>query len=383
MPGMKILSAMLIMVPATILMTAEGSLGEPAAEPCKASPGGAAPKGMHWYYRINGATNKHCWYLGPVGIHTKSHTTVATGTSEPATARRLNTADADNGLPAKAMTAESSEAAAPAVDAARAQALPQPSPIQTASVQTAPAQVLPAAPVASADLAAADGRFGARWPENLPYAEDAEQAEPAPVSSHAEPGDGGANAQPPSNWAGATAERSAQISSGETALRYVSIAGIVLIPLVLAAGWMAKFARQSHGTDLPERLRAMLRRLGLRRRTKAFAAANFDAAAFDEAEFDETAHDEASFDAADDDARRTAAFVGAVPGGPARPGRRASADRRARSVTDPAHDLKKSLTELMHDLRRAAEPEAPARYAQRSYGRAGQRVLSPSLQPAE
>src|SRR5262245_30382811 len=99
MPRMKILSAMLIMVPATILMTAEGSLGEPAAEACKAGPGGAAPKGMHWYYRINRATSKHCWYLGPVGIHTtKSHTTVATGTSEPAAVRRLNTADADNAL---------------------------------------------------------------------------------------------------------------------------------------------------------------------------------------------------------------------------------------------------------------------------------------------
>jgi hypothetical protein len=52
-------------------------------------------------------------------------------------------------------------------------------------------------------------------------------------------------------------------------------------------------------------------------------------------------------------------------------------------VTDPAHDLKKSLTELMHDLRRAAEPEEPARYARRSDSRAGARVLSPSLQPAE
>jgi hypothetical protein len=122
----------------------------------------------------------------------------------------------------------------------------------------------------------------------------------------------------------------------------------------------------------------MLQRLRPRRRRKAL-----DAAAFDEAEFDETAHNEATFDAADEDARRKAAFVGAAPGGPARPGRRASADRRARVVTDPAHDLKKSLTELMHDLRRAAEPQPPARYAQRSYGRAGERVLSPSLQPAE
>ena len=40
MPGTKILSAFLIMVPATILLTTEATLGEPAAEQCKASPGG-------------------------------------------------------------------------------------------------------------------------------------------------------------------------------------------------------------------------------------------------------------------------------------------------------------------------------------------------------
>src|SRR6185437_14728955 len=128
MPGTKILSAFLIMVPATILLTAEAGLAEPAAEACKASPGGAAPKGMHWYYRNNNATNKHCWYLGPVGIHIKSHTAATTTTSEPPTARKLNAADTDNAMPAPAMTAEASEPAAPPLDAARAPALPQPSP---------------------------------------------------------------------------------------------------------------------------------------------------------------------------------------------------------------------------------------------------------------
>ena len=68
---------------------------------------------------------------------------------------------------------------------------------------------------------------------------------------------------------------------------------------------------------------------------------------------------------------------------PALSGRRTGADLRSRKVTDPAHDLKKSLTELMHDLRRAAEPEEPARPARRSHDRADERVLSPSLQPVE
>ncbi len=369
MPGTKILSAFLIMVPATILLTAEASLGEPAAEACKASPGGAAPKGMHWYYRINRATNKHCWYLGPVGIHTtKSHASVAAATSEPATARRQNAADGDSAPPAQAMTADDSEAAAPPLDAARAPA-PQPSSMQTASAQAIPAQVLPAAPAqvlpaAAASPAAGNPRFGARWPENLPNADEMEQSDPAPVSSYAEPRDADANGG-----------RAAQASSGETVLRYFSIAGMVLIPLVLAAGWMAKFPREADGSPVSERLSTMLERLRPRRRRKAQATANVHAAAFDEAEFDE-----AAFEASRDED----AFAGAAPLiSPAFSRRHGGADWRAGRVTDPAQDLRKSLTELMHDLRRAAEPEEPARYAQRSTNRAGERVLSPSLQPAE
>jgi hypothetical protein len=37
----------------------------------------------------------------------------------------------------------------------------------------------------------------------------------------------------------------------------------------------------------------------------------------------------------------------------------------------------------MHDLRRAAEPREPDRYAERVYDRADDRAFSPSLQPAE
>ena len=81
--------------------------------------------------------------------------------------------------------------------------------------------------------AVGDPRFGARWPENLPKAEEMEQSEPAPVGSvYAEPRE----ARPRKR------RRSCRRTplGGETALRYTSIAGIVLIPLVLLAGWVAK-----------------------------------------------------------------------------------------------------------------------------------------------
>src|SRR4051812_16352865 len=35
-----------------------------AAEECISSPKGTAPEGSHWYYRVDRASKRHCWYLG-------------------------------------------------------------------------------------------------------------------------------------------------------------------------------------------------------------------------------------------------------------------------------------------------------------------------------
>src|SRR2546429_9209688 len=102
MAGTKILSAFLIMVPATVLLTTEATLSEPAAQQCKASPGGAAPRGMHWYYRSNRGSKQHCWYLGPAGAHVKAHTATA-AVSDPPAAREANFVDADNAAPMQAL----------------------------------------------------------------------------------------------------------------------------------------------------------------------------------------------------------------------------------------------------------------------------------------
>jgi hypothetical protein len=365
MPGTKILSAFLIMVPATVLLTTEATLSEPAAEQCKASPGGSAPKGMHWYYRNNRATNKHCWYLGPAGVHVKSHVAAAAPSDQPA-ARKANLVDADNAASMQAMTADGAEPTAAPADAAPSapvQAISaQPLQMQTASAQTALPQAPPAAQAATANQAAGGPGFGARWPEDLPRAEDLEQSEPPPVgNSYVEGRDAAATAQLPSKWPEAEAGRAAQSSAGETALRYFSILGILVIPLLLAAGWVARYSREPHRSNLRDRLWTLHDRLlamadslsqRLRRRRDTF---------------------------------EEAAFVGSAPPlSPAVSRRRAGPDWRERAPTDPAQDLKTSLAELMHDLRRAAEPGGdPARYVQRAYDRADERAFSPSLQPAE
>ncbi len=41
--------------------------GECRAADCLASPKGAAPQGQHWFYRVERATKRQCWYLRAEG----------------------------------------------------------------------------------------------------------------------------------------------------------------------------------------------------------------------------------------------------------------------------------------------------------------------------
>ena len=56
--------ASLIMALATVVLGAQTSVAEPAADECKTTPGSSAPPGQHWYYRVNRSDQRHCWYLG-------------------------------------------------------------------------------------------------------------------------------------------------------------------------------------------------------------------------------------------------------------------------------------------------------------------------------
>ena len=56
--------ASLIIALATVVLGAQASVAEPAADECKTTPGSSAPTGQHWYYRVNRSDQRHCWYLG-------------------------------------------------------------------------------------------------------------------------------------------------------------------------------------------------------------------------------------------------------------------------------------------------------------------------------
>jgi hypothetical protein len=295
--GSKILPTILIIVPATVLLSAQASLSEPAAEECKAGPGTNTPRGAHWYYRINRA-KQHCWYLGVADGHTNAAAVTPAASTAASTPQKGNAAGATR-----------TAAAAPAAPAAPALTLVAPTP-----TLPAPAAAASAVP----ELPRGPG-FVTRWPENLSSAEDLDQQEPAgTTNSYADGRDateqaGQQTGQTAPKWPLAAADR-ALPASGEAALQYFSIAGALAIPLLLTAGWAARFTRRPR----PAQVRDQRRTMATRPRP-----------------------------------RRHADFDGLVGIAPLVADRHGDADWQASTPTDPAYDLKTSLAELMRDLRRA------------------------------
>ena len=71
----KIPSIGVALITAAILVCGHSSLGEAKGDDCRAKPDGTSPAGLHWYYRVDRANNRHCWYLHQQGmlVHSPSH----------------------------------------------------------------------------------------------------------------------------------------------------------------------------------------------------------------------------------------------------------------------------------------------------------------------
>jgi hypothetical protein len=68
MLGPKILPGILVVLPATMLLTAQSGFGGSTSEECRTSPGTSAKAGLHWYYRVDRTNNRHCWFLHSDGM---------------------------------------------------------------------------------------------------------------------------------------------------------------------------------------------------------------------------------------------------------------------------------------------------------------------------
>ena len=79
----KILLVGLLLTPAALAVTGYSSLGEAKGDECKAKPDSSGPAGMHWYYRVDRANSRHCWYLHEQGMPV--HSLIESTSRHPAT----------------------------------------------------------------------------------------------------------------------------------------------------------------------------------------------------------------------------------------------------------------------------------------------------------
>ena len=195
----------------------------------QSKPGGAAPRGMHWYYRVNRATNKHCWYLGPVGTHVKSHTATAAVADAPRRERQIRSTPTMRRRckPCRprfrtgcAGANRHSRKRKPRARKRRLRKLCRP--------------IRPQPPIRQSAVRAL-ARAGRRTFRKRKIWSRASRRQ----SATAMPNGATRTRSRKCRRSGLAGKRAyaAQSAAGETALRYFSILGIVVIPSLLAAGW--------------------------------------------------------------------------------------------------------------------------------------------------
>jgi hypothetical protein len=126
--------ALLLVLPAAAVLSASSEFVR-AAEECRARPGSTAPAGSGWYYRINRADHRRCWFLMtknasahvPRPRHSAAESKDGAPQEQQAAAQPQIASSpielADAPLPAAETTA--SQVAAPALDAATKYLIPR------------------------------------------------------------------------------------------------------------------------------------------------------------------------------------------------------------------------------------------------------------------
>ena len=156
-PKVLLVPAILVVIPPAMCLTMRQSLAESTADACRAKPGSAGPAGGHWYYRINGADGRRCWFLSKAGIEGMKVRSVAREESH----RPARNPKAQHSLTETAL----------------------PSPAQATPAPAAPAQVTPAPMALGASTTSGSDKtsrltdFAVPWPSMpLPAALDARES---------------------------------------------------------------------------------------------------------------------------------------------------------------------------------------------------------------
>jgi hypothetical protein len=155
-------TAILVIVVAAVSLTARMSIAQRAADECITKPNSTAPQGSHWYYRVDRATRKQCWYLGPEGERVRAR---------QAGSRMKSSAPKEEPRQSTAETPDETTAAEPA-------------PVKTASAEATPARTIPGEAPAGVDDPAMV--FSMRWPSLPKLAGSIESERPSASNSFAD-----------------------------------------------------------------------------------------------------------------------------------------------------------------------------------------------------
>jgi hypothetical protein len=162
------------------------SHGAPAeAETCLAGPKGAAPAGGHWYYRVDRATKRSCWYIGEAKAKTSGKIArAAPEASPPPTDSASAPKKADTGTPPSIADARAEWPLPSSRGGPEGSVYTAPRPLATVSGAIRPETDAGAKP---GDAGAQGSVIGSRWPELAGVASTSANPGPSVDNSAATP----------------------------------------------------------------------------------------------------------------------------------------------------------------------------------------------------
>ena len=322
----KILPASLVVLSAGALLSLSASVAESVAYECRAKPGAAAPQGTHWRYRVSRRDHRHCWFLNYETVKVRSHTHEAASDS------------------AASSPAAEGDGLTEAGEIPKRDASVQPISLRASAAKASTETVTAGPPAAEGEAVAL---FSARWPNHTKLGDfDAREFAVTPSSYAERYSATSADEQMPLVWpvTEVTRSRPALDIASEPTWRATFLIGMLLATLLAIAGGalaLARRLRQSRSLDprrVPDEVPVQRQAGEVPVQRQA-----------DEVRVPRQAYKELGNRNSDTEAQQ---------------GRHGS---RPITPTDPARDLKKSLAELMEDLRRARRSQdAPRSFAPRT-----------------
>jgi len=249
-----ILSAFLVLMPATILLTSHASIAESTGDECRMKPGAPSPPGLHWYYRVDRTNNRHCWYLHAQGTQTHSLTN---WTSRDPAVQDEHAGEPPTQGSSPSATLQAGPAERTAAPRTRSETL-----VPDASVDEQPGL-----------------EFSARWID-LPKSIDLNTRDRVTGSSGYAPERAAANAeeQLPSSFSIVSGEDdAARLSSTDGAkLGSISLTGAAVLVLLLLSEGLVRLVRMSAAKAWARSIRARLREISGFKLAAAEASAHTD-----------------------------------------------------------------------------------------------------------